>query len=95
MIKIILTDVVERRREMDVKCYDTGPDSGMGRYTIIFPDGDARSMSEDPLHPLGVGLWISPREYDEDCIGEEVPFDSLPEQVQRAVKMDWEEWYDK
>ncbi|QGT99751.1 hypothetical protein SYNTR_1158 [Candidatus Syntrophocurvum alkaliphilum] len=55
------------------------------RYTVIFESGDALALSEIPESMDGFSRWIIVDEYDEDQLGEQVAFDSLPENVQQYV----------
>ena len=71
-----------------VRVYDNGGRT-LDRYTVIYPDGNARTMSSRPLHPQGVCMWaghVQPQ-------GKRVPFHALPAQVREAIIRDLRELY--
>lgn len=75
-----------------VEVFDNGGDT-LDRYTVFYPDGDARGMSKDPFSRFGFCQWVE-ADYDHVWARDTlVPFDELPEDVQRAIDLDLEEWY--
>ena len=82
--------------DLNIKCYDNGGRT-FDRYTIVYLDYPERSdytrntfqavgCSEHPFHPQGFGQHTC-------CeaglhLGEEVEFDTLPEDVKKLVHSD-------
>lgn len=65
--------------------YDTGENSTVDRYTVIF-DGVAYGMSVNPLSPNGFNQYIGNRnKLNITALGKVVPWYSLPEEVKRAI----------
>jgi hypothetical protein len=79
--------------KLNITCYDNGGETA-DRYTIvniddlehITADGaiyGALSASEHPFHPLGFGQHTSAMMGEH--LGQEIAFETLPEEVQRFV----------
>jgi hypothetical protein len=83
-----------------VRCYDSGPDEGADRYTVVFTGNysgrkgcDYLGMSGAPFHPQGVGMhgwhdWpIDRPAYGH--LGKKIHFTDLPEDCQILVLRDY------
>ncbi len=55
------------------------------KYTIIFNSGDALALSDHPNADNGWARWILVDEYDENNLGKQIEFNSLPDDVQDYV----------
>lgn len=78
-------------------CYDNGGRSA-DRYKVLYgaplwsPDMGRniplRSMSANPFHPQGVGMYGEMPAYNRGLLGRKVKFMDLPEPVRRCVIQD-------
>ena len=87
----------ERIQGQRIRCYDSGPNKGADRYTVVYMDrahsGGGKlypcvGMSASPLHPQGIGQHS-------DCIlgrhlGKRIRFRNLPEDCRKLVLRDLE-----
>ena len=84
----------EKINGQKIRCYDSGPDKGMDRYTVVYMDQPengrkmfaAVGMNESPFHPQGIGQHCTAMIGKH--LGKRIPFDSLPEDCQKLVNMD-------
>lgn len=88
----------------DLTFWDNGGES-FDRYTALWPDGSYLGMSENPFHPQGfcqhgegcVDLqprWNLIHGLFTSQLGQEIQFEALPPDCQKAVLHDLEEKYD-
>ena len=82
------TETIERHR---IRCYDLP--AATDRYTAVYLDMPepgglyaARSMSDDPFHPLGIGQFTQAA--DGHHLGTPIRFDDLPPACKRLIRAD-------
>ena len=75
-----------------VRCYDSGPDGSIDRYTVVYPDNSYVGMSGAPFHPQGFCQYgESETPIDRPTwrhLGRKIKFNSLPEDCQKVVLRD-------
>jgi len=78
--------------DMNIKIYDNGGNT-FDRYTVIYMNYPERNglftclgMSENPFHPQGFGQHGSAQ--DGKHLGQEISFEELPAECQKAVLND-------
>jgi hypothetical protein len=77
-----------------IRTFDNGGET-FDRYTAVFLDGSYLGMSEHPSHPQGFGQHGELQRghtinSDLSYLGKEVHIDTLPADVQRAIRQDLE-----
>jgi len=88
-----------------IRCYDSGPNKGMDRYTVAFTKkaitepGQRKyfmylAMSAQPFHPQGIGLHGESKEQPIDRptyghLGKRIEFFDLPQDCQKLVIQDY------
>lgn len=83
-----------------LSCYDSGPNKGMDRYTVLYgapfwsPEMGRNvpyfAASASPFHPQGFGQHGEMPSHNRSNCGRKIRWADLPEDVQRAVKQDLE-----
>jgi hypothetical protein len=79
-----------------IRCYDSGPDLGSDRYTVVYmdqPENERKmfacvGMNESPFSPCGIGQHSTAMIGKH--LGKRIPFEALPEDCQKLVNMDTE-----
>ena len=73
-----------------IDVYDSGPDRGMDRYTVVIDNEDIFAMSASPLGPMGFNQYVgglSSDRYDRRHFGRRIKYETLPEDVKKAIQM--------
>lgn len=80
---------------MKLRYFDSGPDNGVDRYTVLDEHMDYIGMSSEPFHPQGFCQHGSLENTDFkftdglEHIGKEIQLADLPQKCKRVVKIKW------
>lgn len=87
--------IEERLNEL--KVWDSGPDKGMDRYTVVWPDDTYLAMNAYPFHPQGFGQHgecrgiynrVAGTEDAKNSLGDQISLYDLPEDCVKCALQD-------